>query len=421
MGDHVDLDGFRAAHRGLAHAARDDRCVGGLATPRGQDAGRSDHAGQVVGVGLPAHEDHIAALSSGDHRVLGVEDDLADGCAGGGSGALGGRLLAVAAVELREHQLGQLRSGHAAHGLVHVDEIFFDQLGRDAESSASGAFADAGLQHPQLPAFDGELDVAQVAVVLLEGVHDVHEFGVRTRLEPLEVRQGQRVADAGDDILTLGRLKVVAVHAAGAGGRVAGERHAGAGVLAGVAEDHRLHVDRGAQVAGDALLAAVQLGARGVPGTEHRLDRTEQLFAGVLREVCTVRGHDLLVAQDQSLERLRGNLDVGLDAGLDHHLVQGVGEQVAVEVQDGLSEHLDQPPVGVPRETFVARLLGQAVHGLVVEPDVQDRLHHPGHRELRPGPHRQQQGIGGVAQRAAHLVFEGVQARPDLVEQLTRR
>ena len=50
-----------------------------------------------------------------------------------------------------------------------------------------------------------------------------------------------------------------------------------------------------------------------------------------------MRGHDLLVAQDQSLERLRGNLDVGLDAGLDHHLVQGVGEQVAVEVQDGLS------------------------------------------------------------------------------------
>ena len=77
-----------------------------------------------------------------------------------------------------------------------------------------------------------------------------------------------------------GPTQVVAVHAAGAGGRVAGERHAGAGVLAGVAEDHRLHVDRGAQVAGDALLAAVQLGAQGVPGTEHRLDRTEQLFAG---------------------------------------------------------------------------------------------------------------------------------------------
>ena len=42
-----------------------------------------------------------------------------------------------------------------------------------------------------------------------------------------------------------------------AGGGVAGERDAGAGVVALVAEHHRLDVDRGAEVVGDVLHAAV--------------------------------------------------------------------------------------------------------------------------------------------------------------------
>jgi hypothetical protein len=36
---------------------------------------------------------------------------------------------------------------------------------RDPERRLGRALADAGLQHPQLAALDGELDVAQVAVV----------------------------------------------------------------------------------------------------------------------------------------------------------------------------------------------------------------------------------------------------------------
>ena len=35
-------------------------------------------------------------------------------------------------------------------------------------AAAGGALADPGLQHPQLAALDGELDVAQVPVVVLQ-------------------------------------------------------------------------------------------------------------------------------------------------------------------------------------------------------------------------------------------------------------
>ena len=43
------------------------------------------------------------------------------------------------------------------------------------------------------------------------------------RVDALHVRERQRVADAGHDVLALGVLEVVAVDPHGAGGRVAGE------------------------------------------------------------------------------------------------------------------------------------------------------------------------------------------------------
>ena len=89
--------------------------------------------------------------------------------------------------------------------------------------------------------------------------------------------------------------------------------------------------------------------------------------------------------------------------------VDGVLEVLALDAEHGLAEHLDQPSVGVPGEALVAGLLGQARHRLVAQADVQDRLHHPGHRELRPGPDADQQRVGRIAELAAHLRFELVQ------------
>ena len=71
-------------------------------------------------------------------------------------------------VEAREHQLGELVAGDPPQRLVHVDQALVDHVHGDPERRLGGALADAGLQHPELAALDGELDVAHVAVVVLE-------------------------------------------------------------------------------------------------------------------------------------------------------------------------------------------------------------------------------------------------------------
>ena len=229
---------------------------------------------------------------------------------------------------------------------------------------------------------------------------------------------GQRhgVADAGHHVLALGVLEVVAVHALVAGGGVAGEADARARGHAAVAEDHGLDVDGGAEVLGDLLLAAVEDGAVGVPRVEDGTDGAVHLLARVLGELdAGVLADDALERLDQGPQVLDVEVEVVGDALGVLGRVEGVGEVLAVDAQHGAAEHLQQAAVGVHREPLVLALPGEAGHRGVVEPDVEDGLHHPGHGELGPRPDADQQRVVGVAEPAAHRLLERGEVRGHLV------
>ena len=257
--------------------------------------------------------------------------------------------------------------------------------------------------------------------MVLQGLHDLHQLGVRLRVDLLEVLQRHGVPDPGHHVLALGVLQVVAVDALLAAARVAGERHAGAGVHAQVAEHHRHDVDGGAEVGRDPLLAPVQDGPVGVPGVEDRVDREVHLLPRVLREVAAgLVADDVLERLDQALQVARVQVQVvGGALGL-LGLVDRVLELLAVDVEHGLAEHLDQPPVGVPGEPLAAGLLGQPVHRLIGQADVEHGLHHPRHGELGPGPDADQQRVGVVAEAPADLGLQLGQVLVDLGGQAVR-
>jgi hypothetical protein len=417
----VDLQFLRAADTGLAHAAGDHGRVGGLAAAGGEDALGRDHAVEVVGVGLPADQDDLLTGAGPLHGRVRVEDRLADRRARRGGDAPADLLDLRGVVEAREHELGQLGAVDPGERLGLVDQALVHELGGDPEGGARRALADAGLEHPEPAALDGELDVAEILVVVLQGLHDLHELVVRLLVDPLQLREGDGVADARDDVLALGVLQVVAVDALVAGGGVAGEGDTGAGVGTEIAEDHRTDVDGGAEVVRDALLAAVELGAVAVPGLEDRLDGEVHLLPRVLRELpAGLLLDDLLEGGDQLLQVVGGQLGVDRDLLGRLRLLQGVLEEVAVDAEDGLAEHLDEAAVGVPGEPLVAGLRGQAPHRGVGEADVEDGVHHAGHGELGAGADRDEQRVVGLAEPLAHLRFEGVEVRTHLVTQCRR-
>ena len=93
----------------------------------------------------------------------------------------------------------------------------------------------------------------------------------------------------------------------------------------------------------------------------------------------------------------------------------GVVEGVALDAEHDAAVHRDEPAVGVVGEALVAGALGQALDAVVVEAEVEDGVHHPGHGELGPRPHAHEQRVVRVAELAAHLLLEPEDVPGDLL------
>ena len=351
--------------------------------------------------------------------VLRAEDDAAGGGAGAGGQALGldpalldGLELHVG-VEDRPQQLVELLRLDAHERLLVADEALVGHVDGDADGRQAGALAVARLQHEQAAALDGELEVLHVAHLVLERALEPHELVVDLRPELLELADRARRAHAGDHVLTLGVDEELAVELLLAAGGVAREAHAGAGLLAGVAVDHRLHVDRRAPVVGDVVHAPVGDGAVVAPAAEDGADGAPELRARVVREVAAGALLDRRLERgDELLEVVGGELGVEGDAlGLLHRL-EALLEHVALVVALGLAAehdvavHADEAAVAVVGEPGVAGGADHALHGLVVEAEVEDRVHHARHAGAGAGAHAEQQRVGGVAEGLAGVGLE---------------
>ena len=263
---------------GLAHAAGDQRRVRGLAALRGDDPARRVEAGDVLGLGERADQDHVAALGAGaaiaSAEVKTISPLAAPGEAAtprastsnSASGAKVGWRRASSAFGVDRRQRRPL-----------VEQPLGDRVDGEADRGLRRALGAPRLQHEEAVLLDRELGVLHVAVVGLERAQDLEQLGVRGGHHVGHLGQVARGADAGDDVLALGVDEEVAARLGPAGDLVAGEGDARARALALVAEDHLLDVDRGAPVLGDAVDPPVLDRAGAAPGVEDGADRGPQL------------------------------------------------------------------------------------------------------------------------------------------------
>ena len=149
-------------------------------------------------------------------------------------------------------------------------------------------------------------------------------------------------------------------------------------------------------------LFAVVDGPLAEPAGEDRLDREVELLVGVAREVAPgVLADDALELGRQGAQVVGAQVGVLFDAAGVLGSLEGVVEPLALHVHDDPPEHLDEAPVRVPAEALVAGQCDQPVEGLLVEPEVEDRVHHPGHGELGARADGDEQWIRGVAEALA--------------------
>ncbi len=75
-------------------------------------------------------------------------------------------------------------------------------------------------------------------------------------------------------------------------------------------------------------------------------------------------------------------------------------EDILGNLEDDVAEHLDEAPIAVCGEPAVARFLLQRFHRLVVEAEIQNRVHHAGHGKFCTGTDRHEQRLFLVAKPA---------------------
>ena len=291
------------------------------------------------------------------------------------------------------------------------DQALGFKLDGDLERRRCRALAGTGLQHVELAALYREFDVLHVAVVLFQALAHLVQLGEDLGHDLFHGRQavalrflaldGQvlRRADAGDHVLALCVHQVFAVKGVLAGRGVAGEGDPGGAVLAHVAKDHGLQGDRRAPTGGNVVEPAVGDRALVHPGTEDRADGRPGLVLGSLGEgLAGFRLHQALIGRDHFHPVLGRELGVEADAQVFFLVLQDLFEVVVVHAQHHVAEHLDEAAVAVVGKAPVAAVAGQALHGFVVEAEIQDRVHHAGHRGPCPGAHGNQQGVLGIAE-----------------------
>ncbi len=102
------------------------------------------------------------------------------------------------------------------------------------------------------------------------------------------------------------------------------------------------------------------------------------------------------------------------------------GAEMLIEVlirdtQGNLAEKLNEATIGIPGKTLVARLRRQSVQGRLIEPQVENGVHHAGHRHGRARAHRHQQRVGFRSESLAGRPFKLRHVLPDVIHQSRRQ
>ena len=165
----------------------------------------------------------------------------------------------------------------------------------------------------------------------------------------------------------------------------------------------------------DVVQPAIDIGALIVPGGEDRVDRQIELVHRLFgKGPLGLLLHDPLVLIDERFQRIDRELGVRADPCLGLGPAQGLLKELMVHLEHHVAKHLDESAIGVIGEPGVVGFDDEPLHDPAVEPQVQDRVHHAGHRDGRPGADRNQQRVLRIPELFSRDPFQPREPLPEL-------
>ncbi len=239
----------------------------------------------IIGSGFRADQEHLLPAFRLLLRPVSIKDNFTRCRTRRSRQAARNHVNLGAGIKARVKQLIQLGRVDPPQRFIPVNKSFLDQVDSHLYRGGGCPLPGAGLQYVKLPPLNGELNILHVAVVGLKAAAVFGKLAVDFGHLLAELFNGLGRADTGDHILSLGINQVFAINFRLPRGRVPRKCNPGPAVIAQVAEDHCLHVDRRAQVVGDLVDLPVNDCPRRIPGIEDRLYSHKKLFPGINGEL----------------------------------------------------------------------------------------------------------------------------------------
>ena len=181
--------------------------------------------------------------------------------------------------------------------------------------------------------------------------------------------------------------------------RVTRKGNARTGRIAHVTKSHHLYVNRRTPGIRNIIVAAVNIGAGVVPGTENRLNSAHQLLFGIRGEI---RADFALIFSlkliCQLFQILGSQLNILLNALFLFHLVNQLFKILFADFHNNVGIHLYKSSVAVPSPSGIVGFLCNNLNNFFIQAQVQNGIHHTRHGSARTGANRNQKGIFLIAE-----------------------
>ena len=441
----VDIDFAATGYTAGTHTTGNYGSVAGHTAPGSENTLCYMHAADIFGAGFDTAEDHGFAVLAPSFGIFGRKYRHT-GSGTGAGGQADSKFLSFAFGTLDEHRMQKLvKLGrfHPQYSGLFVDQTFFNKVGGDFYCGSSGAFAVTGLEHEEFTVFDGKFHILHIFIMLFQLDADVvqlletfgHGFfqrrifsftdifrNVLTLCPDFAARQRDLLgrADTGNHVFALSVDEKFAVEIfVFAGGWVTGKCHAGSGIVAGVAENQCLNINRCTDQAPDVVDFPVADGTGIIPGFKHSLDTPVELIHRVGGEIAAGSFFDdFFVCGNKFFKVIGSQFVIQFDLAGFFQGFQSVFKQIRINVHNYIAEHLDKSAEAVQHKAFIAGKVDQCLYGNIVQTQIEHGIHHTGHGGSRSAANGYQQRVGAFAEGFAQFLFQfcqcGIHLRCDL-------
>ena len=239
---------------------------------------------------------------------------------------------------------------------------------------------------------------------------NIFEFSVYVRERFLHLTDWLRCTDTRYNVFALGVYQELTEDLVFTVYRASCECNAGTGILSGISEYHGLNVYCRSQGCGNVIQLSVQDCSFVVPRTEYRLNRLHQLILRILWELSAqFCFYQFLVSLNDDLQILCLQIHIVFCA---HFLLAAVKNLIEFGLRNfhyDVTEHLNETSVTVVSKTFVSGLGSQALYGIVIQSQVQNRIHHSRHGNRCAGTNGNQKRVLDVSELLSHYLFQFIQ------------